>query len=163
MRYHADSGPALYRRSMYTLWKRTVPPPTMLSFDAVSREVCTSKRDTTVTPAQALVLLNDPQFVEAARVLAARVLKRHGEDRAAAVEEIFRRLTGRRPRDTEKSGLLQGYEEQRRAFAASAADAKAYVSVGEWPHDVSLDVIEVAAMTAVTQLVMSFYEFQVKL
>jgi len=162
MKFQADAGEDLYRKSMYTFWKRTVPPPTMLSFDAVSREVCVSRRDTTVTPAQALALLNDPQFVEAARVLAASVLKRHGRDTAPAIEEVFRRLTGRRPRDTERSGLLQGHEEQRRFFAAAADDARAYVSVGEWRPDASLDVVDVAAMTSVVQLVMSFYEFQVK-
>jgi hypothetical protein len=162
MKFEADSGGDLYRKSMYTFWKRTVPPPTMLSFDAVSREVCVSKRDTSVTPTQALVLLNDPQFVETARVLAASVLKRHDRNTAAAMEEVFRRLTGRRPRNMERAGLLQAHEEQRRFFAAAPDDAGAYVSVGKWRRDASLDVIDVAAMTSVVQLVMSFYEFQVK-
>ena len=163
MKFEPDSGANLYRKSLYTFWKRTAPPPTMLSFDAVSREVCIADRDSSVTPAQALILLNDPQFVEAARVLAANVVKRHGRDVTAAVEEIFRRLTGRRPRETEMSGLLASHEEQRRLFTAVPDDAKAYVAVGESPPDASLNVVDVAAMTSVVQLVMSFHEFQMKL
>jgi len=162
MRFKADTGSDLYRKSMYTFWKRTAPPPTMLSFDAVSREVCVANRDSTVTPLQALVLLNDPQFVEASRVLAATVVQRHKGKVDAAIEEVFRRLTGRRPRIDEASDLLQAHNEQRRLFSSSPNDAKAYISVGEWPQDKSSDVVDVAAMTAVVQLVMSFHEFQVK-
>ena len=162
MRFKADTGSDLYRKSMYTFWKRTAPPPTMLSFDAVSREVCVANRDSTVTPLQALVLLNDPQFVEASRVLAATVVQRHKGKVDAAIEEVFRRLTGRRPRIDEASDLLQAHNEQRRLFSSSPNDAKAYISVGEWPQDKSNDVVDVAAMTAVVQLVMSFHEFQVK-
>ncbi len=74
--YEQDQGLKLYRRSLYTFWRRTAPPPSMITFDAVTREVCTAKREATATPLQSLVLLNDPQFVEAARALAQKVLQR---------------------------------------------------------------------------------------
>ena len=95
--YQQDTGDALYRRSLYTFWRRTSPPPSMVTFDAMSREVCTARRDVTATPLQSLVLLNDPQFVEAARVLAEHELKRFPDDRGARNREAFRALIGRDP------------------------------------------------------------------
>jgi hypothetical protein len=160
--YKADTGENLYRRSLYTFWKRTVPPPTMLSFDAVSREVCVARRESTVTPAQALILLNDPQFVEPARVLAGALLEDSTLDRPDSIDRVFRRLTGRRPRAAEHAELLEAFEQQHRLFAAAKNDAEAYISVGQWPVDASLDPAEVAAMTAVVQIVMNFHEFQMK-
>ena len=163
MRFKLDSGADLYRKSMYTFWKRTAPPPTMLSFDAVSREVCIAERDSTVTPAQALILLNDPQFVEAARVLAENVLLSHGVETGAAIAEVFRLLTSRHPRADEVSALRAGHREQQRLFAAAPSDAKAYVSTGERKRDSVLNAVDLAAMTSIVQLIMSFHEFQMKL
>jgi hypothetical protein len=90
--YKQGTGADLYRRSLYTFWRRTLPPPSMVTFDAMSREVCTAKRDVTTTPLQSLVLLNDPQFVEAARHLAETVMKQSPSDGAARTRTAFRAL-----------------------------------------------------------------------
>ena len=160
--FQMDQGDKPYRRSLYTFWKRTSPPPSMLAFDAINREVCVARRERTVTPAQALVLLNDPQFVEPARVLAADVTRRHGENTERAVIEIVRRLIGRAPSNAELRELLAAHSEQRELFATAPENAKAYTSVGPWPRDEALDPVDVAAMASVVQLVMNFFEFQLK-
>jgi len=159
--FEADVGEKQYRRSLYTFWKRTVPPPNMMAFDAVSREVCVPRRETTVTPAQALVLLNDPQFVEAARALAADVMINHAEA-AGSLEEAFRRLTGRKPRSAEKQELLLALAQQREVYAENPEAAKQYLAVGALPRDESLDPVDLASMTAVVQVLMGLFEFQVK-
>ena len=99
--YEQDQGLKLYRRSLYTFWRRTAPPPSMITFDAVTREVCTAKRESTATPLQSLVLLNDPQFVEAARALAQKVLQQFPSDERARHREAFTALIGRPPDATE--------------------------------------------------------------
>ena len=96
--YEQDHGDALYRRSMYTFWKRTSPHPAMVTLDAAERNICVARRQETATPMQALVLLNDPQFVEAARLLAERMIREGGEDLEGRITYAFRLLTGRRPR-----------------------------------------------------------------
>lgn len=159
--YKQDSGAGLYRRSMYTFWKRTAPPPTMLSFDAGSREVCVARRESTMTPLQALVLLNDPQFVEAARVLAADSVAAYQNSVSARLVHVFRRLTGRRPEDAELEVLVSAYREQKMFFSAAEDDAKAYLNAGAWEAPAG-DAIETAATTAVVQLIMNLDEFQVK-
>src|SRR5205085_11804407 len=131
--YRTDVGDKLYRRSLYTFWRRTLPPPSMLTFDAVSREVCTARRDVTTTPLQALVLLNDPQFVEAARVLAEGLLVREPGDAAARHRAAFRRLTGRMPDAREATILAQLFTEQRSIFARTPTDAEAFRPPGASP------------------------------
>src|SRR5205085_9187916 len=93
--YAQSKGADLYRRSLYTFWRRTSPPPSMTSFDATSREVCTARRERTATPLQALVLLNDPQFVEAAPVLAEKLMHEDPTDVEARLRVAFRILTSR--------------------------------------------------------------------
>src|SRR5205085_11681690 len=126
--YVQDKGEGLYRRSMYTFWKRIVPPPSMLIFDAPTREVCTARRETTTTPLQALVLLDDPQFVEAARMLAEQLVRDCGQDLAGRVAEGFRLTTGRSPRLREEQVLEQLYTEQLKRFEANPAAADDYLN-----------------------------------
>ncbi len=95
--YQRDQGAGSHRRSLYSFWKRTSPPPSMLTFDATTREVCAVKRQSTATPLQALVLLNDPQFIEAARALAQRAFREGGSNLANRITFIVRTLTGRLP------------------------------------------------------------------
>ena len=153
--YEQSVGTALYRRSLYTVWKRTAPPPSMMTFDAATREVCTVRRETTSSPLQALVLLNATQFVETARVLAEAMLRDGGDTAATRTTLAFRRLTGRRPTEPEQAVLLDLYDEQRRIFAAAPERAERLVSIGDHSRDDDLDPVEVAAATMVTQTIMN--------
>lgn len=160
MTYEPGKAEDLYRRSLYTFWKRTAPPPAMLTFDATNREVCVVRRETTATPLQALVLLNDPQFVEAARKLAEQAALRHPDDIASRMATLFTALTSREPLADELAVLVAAYREQQALFAAAPDGAVAYTAVGESPVDTSLDPVELAATTALAQGVMNFEEFQ---
>jgi len=121
--YTPDTGAGRHRRSLYTFWKRTAPPPNLTLFDAARREVCVARRALTNTPQQALVLLNDPQFVECAGALARLVL---GErDDAARLTALFRRLAGRAPEPDELAGLAALFADARASFAAEPAAAEA--------------------------------------
>jgi hypothetical protein len=159
--YKQDTGLKLYRRSLYTFWRRTAPPPSMTAFDAVSREVCVARREATVTPLQSLLLLNDPQFVEASRTLAARLLKQHPQHARDRYRDAFRGLVGRSPDETEAGILARMFEEQREWFARHPADALKYVSVGDSAPDPSLPPAELAALTAVVDALVNFDEFVV--
>lgn len=160
--YAQDKGAGLYRRSMYTFWKRTVPPPNMTTFDAAEREVCTARRESTTTPLQALVLLNDPIFVESSRVLAEHLAEELPRP-ADRVERAFRLLTGRAPDARESEILAEAYKEQLDHFRRDPESAAAYVSVGESPAVDGDAAPRIAALAAVIQAIMNFYEFQVKI
>ncbi|MCH2367704.1 MAG: PSD1 and planctomycete cytochrome C domain-containing protein [Planctomycetes bacterium] len=156
--FKQDKGEKLYRRSMYTFWKRTSPPPSMSTFDAPNRETCQVRRARTNTPLQALVLMNDVQFVEAARKFAERVLKEGGasvEDRAAFA---FRTIVTRRPGDSELKTLARLFNEYLEQFKASPESAPKLLSVGESPRDQKIDVNELAAWTMVTHLLLNLSE-----
>jgi hypothetical protein len=159
--YTQDKGLKLYRRSLYTFWRRTSPPPSMVTFDAPSREVCTAKRDATATPLQALVLLNDPQFVEAARVLAERLLKRFPIAEGDRNREAFRLLTGRQPDTTEAQILGRLFAEQKHLFVTNQDAASRLLSVGDSSPDDTLPKPDFAAMTTVVSAIMNFDEFVV--
>ncbi|HET7219586.1 MAG TPA: DUF1553 domain-containing protein [Vicinamibacterales bacterium] len=162
--YKQDTGLKLYRRSLYTFWRRTAPPPSMTAFDAVTREVCVARREATVTPLQSLVLLNDPQFVEASRTLAQRMLARHPRQARDRHRDAFRALIGRPPDDAEAGILDRMFEEQRQWFARHPADALKYVNVGDSAPDPSLlpaELADLAATTAVVNAMMNFDEFVV--
>jgi len=157
--YTQDKGDNLYRRSLYTFWRRTAPPPSMLNFDATSREVCTAKRETTATPLQALVLLNDPQYIEAARILAERLVHEYPNEVNPRIVQSFRLLLGREPERREVKILGQLYEEQLSYFAASTEAPEKYLATGERPRDRSLPAPSLAATAALINALMNHDEF----
>ncbi len=154
--YQADAGDGLYRRSLYTFWKRTSPPPSMMIFDAGKREVCVARRRTTNTPLQALVLWNDPQYVEASRALAERVLREADASEDARLTYAFRLLATRRPSEEELAVLRELLDDQRAEFAEHPEDARALLTVGEHVRDPELDEIELAAYAVVASTLMSY-------
>jgi Protein of unknown function (DUF1553)/Protein of unknown function (DUF1549)/Planctomycete cytochrome C len=154
-RYRQDDGQALWRRSLYTFWKRTAPPPNMVTFDAPNREACSVQRSRTVTPQQALVLWNDPTFVEAARHLAARVLREGGANDAGRLTWAYRTVVGRAPSAAQLQALLRGLETQRAHFQADPAQAAALLGVGDSPSAEDLDPVEHATWTNVSTLLLS--------
>jgi Protein of unknown function (DUF1553) len=156
--YQRDVGPGSHRRSLYTFWKRTSPPPAMLTFDATTREVCAVKRQTTATPLQALVLLNDPQYVEAARGLARRALTEVGGTPSDRVVFLFRATTGRRPGPREIKTLESLYREQYDEFRSGRSDAAGLLAVGDALRDPSLDPSEYATMTVLAQALLNYDE-----
>jgi len=157
--YTPDKGDKLYRRSLYTFWRRTAPPPNMLTFDATTREVCTAKRETTSTPLQALVLLNDPQFLEAARVLAEQLVAAHPESPRLRAQAAFRRLTGRAPDDRESEILDRLFDEQWSFFQANPDAATRYLSVGSKPRQEDLAAPDVAATAVLASTLMNHDAF----
>lgn len=146
--YERGKGEDLWRRSMYTYWKRAAPPPTMLTFDAPTRESCTIRRIATSTPLQALALWNDEQFVEAARVLAARTLKAPGNDREH-LTTLMIRCTGHTPNEPDLAALSDVLAEFRERFKACPEDAAKIISIGEAPMASDLDPSELAAWTMI--------------
>ncbi len=154
-------GDDLYRRSVYTYWKRTAPAPSMLALDAVKREVCSVKRETTASPLQALVLLNDPQFVEAARVTAERV-ERMGGSVEEKITRLFVLATSRFPAARELEILHRLYDEELAAFQAEPKRAREFRSNGEAPADDTLDPPRVAALGVVASSLLSYDECVIK-
>lgn len=146
-------GDDLYRRSVYTYWKRASPPPSMLALDAPTREYCSTRRITTNTPLQALVLWNDPQFVEAARMLAARVItEAEGDD--ARFDLLFRYATATPPSDTLLPLLRQTLADYRERYGADAESAAALIAVGETMAPAEIDPKELAAWTMLANAVL---------
>lgn len=158
--YEPDSGEGLYRRSVYTFWKRTSPPPSMIAFDAARRNQCIVRRQSTNTPMQALVLLNDPQFIEAARVLAERSYQEAGASTGDRLSYMFRLSTGRLPTPDEAAVLHDTFQEQRSLFAAPADEgpanaAQPLLSVGEKPAAPDIPPDELASYTIVASLILN--------
>jgi hypothetical protein len=160
--YEQSHGKDLYRRGMYTLWKRTVPPASLATFDAPDREKCTARRAMTNTPLQALALLNDPTYVEAARALAQRALLEGGKDDKARIAFAFRLATARPPTGKE-SAVLRGLLKGRLAlYKKDRPSALKLVSVGEAHRDRLLDPAELAAWTTVTSAILNLDETMTK-
>jgi mono/diheme cytochrome c family protein len=148
----------VHRRGLYTFWKRTAPPPEMNTFDAPSRESCIVRRERTNTPLQALLLMNDPQFVEAARTLAERALKEGGATPEERLTFLFRVTTARRPGANEVSELLAAYRDHVASFRRDQTKAKQLLSVGELKADATLNPSELAAWTMIANLLLNLDE-----
>jgi hypothetical protein len=148
----------LYRRSMYTFWKRTMPHPAMTTFDAPDREFCTVRRSRTNTPLQALVLWNEPGLVEAARKLGTRMLREAPGDDAGRVGWAFQAATGRRPQQEETAVLVKTWNALRKDFAAKPDEAAALLTVGESAIDGSVAEPELAAATALANVILGLDE-----
>jgi len=153
-----DKGEGLYRRSLYTYWKRTGPAPVMMTLDASKRDVCRVRRERTSTPLEAFVLMNGPQFVEAARALSESLLKQHPGDSSAALTGLFRTLTSRRPTDAELKILIDLHQRQLDHFQANQGSAAAYLKTGDRPADKTLDADPLAALATVANALLSFDE-----
>ena len=162
--YVPDTGPGRFRRSMYTVWKRTAGPPTMLLFDAPNRETCTVKRSRTNTPLQALALLNETTFIEAAQGLARRMVAEGGGDPAARIARGYAIALGRAPDGAELEALLTGFVADRGAFAADATSAEAFIVAGAAGRPVAeatagLPADEFAAWCLVANVLLNLDEF----
>jgi hypothetical protein len=156
--YTQDHGDNLYRRSLYTYWKRTVAPPSMITFDATARETCTVRETRTNTPLQSLTLMNEITFVEAARVLAQRVMTDGGPTRDERISLAFRLVTGRHPRTAELHVLASGFEQHLARYRLDQKAAAELVSAGEFARGENLEVCELAAYTAVAGLILNLDE-----
>jgi hypothetical protein len=159
--YHESTGPDLYRRSMYTFWKRTVPPAALTTFDAPDREKCASRRLVTNTPLQALVLLNDPTYVEAARVMAERALREAGRDAAGRAGFLFREATARRATPAELRVLVELAQRETEHYRKDPAQAAKLIAigasrVGNQPGRV--EAVELAAWTTVASTILNLDE-----
>jgi hypothetical protein len=156
--YIADKGDKLYRRSLYTYWRKTIPPPSMLIFDAPLKETCEVRRVRTSTPLQALNLLNDPQMLEAARVLGSNLV----EMKELVVEQkialAFKRIVSRNPQKNEVDILLQSYKEEFDRYTADPKEASKFLRVGAYPQNTSLNEVECASMMHVVSIIFNLDE-----
>ena len=159
--YQRELGEGSHRRSLYTYWKRTSPPPAMMTLDASNREVCVVRRQVTMTPLQILVLLNDPQYVEAARALAQEaMLAQDGLEEQ--LNFLFRKLITRTPSEAECRVLASLYADQREAFAANGEAVDQLLAIGDHPVDDQVDTLALAAMTVVAEGLMTYDETVMK-
>lgn len=157
-KYVQDHGPSLYRRSLYTYWRRTVPPPTMATFNAAEREVCLVRKGRTNTPLQALTLMNNVAFVEAARFLAERIMREADSDSASQIRHGFRIVTGRLPRASESELLAQANDQFFDYFAKNPMEASKLLTIGEAARDKKLPVERHAALTMLANILLNLDE-----
>jgi hypothetical protein len=143
---------------LYTFWQRTFPHPSLLAFDAPSREECTAERVRSNVPQQALVLLNDPSYVEAARVLAERILKEASGSTDERLNWLYRRVLSRTPKEQERTLLVELLEKHRRQYGNDTAAAEKLIATGLAPVAKDVDVAELAAWTSVTRTVLNLHE-----
>ncbi len=160
--FFQDSGEALYRRSLYTFWKRTAPPPNMVVFDVPSRENCNVRRERTNTPLQALTLMNDPQYVEAARQLAERVLTNHDGSVGERIAQMYTFAFGTTPVEKHKEILERSYQKFHSSFIEGRSNAQAFIQVGDSAPRSGHDPIELASYTMVANQIMNLDSFITK-
>ncbi|MDR3632307.1 MAG: PSD1 and planctomycete cytochrome C domain-containing protein [Isosphaeraceae bacterium] len=156
--YVQGHGTDLYRRTMYTFWKRTSPPPSLMTFDAPDRETCTVRRARTNTPLQALVLLNDPTYVEASRKLAERMMTEGGATADERITFAFRLATARLPSAQERDVVRKVFEAELSVYRTDAAASAKLLSVGESPRNAKLDAAELAAWSTVAGVILNLDE-----
>ncbi|MCI0360051.1 MAG: DUF1553 domain-containing protein, partial [Planctomycetaceae bacterium] len=167
--YKADGGDANYRRTIYTFWKRTAPPPGLMTFDAPSREACVVRRSRTNTPLQALALMNDVQYVEAARKLAERVMgatagspSSAGSSPSDRLSLAFRLATARQPSPDETAILVETFHAHLAKYQTDKPAAEKLIALGEAKRNESLDAVELAAYTLVCNLILNLDEVVTK-
>ncbi len=160
--YVRDVGEGSHRRSLYTFWKRTSPPPSMITFDGANREVCVVNRQTTTTPLQALVMLNDPQYVEAARGASEKVILQQELAISDRLQLLFRTFTGRKASEAEQVVLNDLYEQQLMYFQGEESLASDFLKIGDHQYDKSLNPANLAALTVVAETVMNYFDSSIK-
>ena len=161
-KYEQSRGEDLYRRSLYTFWKRSVPNPILQTFDAPDREVCTVSRERTVTPLQALITLNETTYVEAARVFAQRILKEAGPSMRERIGFAYRTALARLPAPEEEKITERTFHRIFATYQGDAAKARQLASIGESPADADLEVTQLAAWTGVAKLILNLDETMTK-
>lgn len=160
VRFKKDSGAGkVHRRSLYTFWKRTAPPPQMNTFDAPSREECRVRRERTNTPLQALLLMNDPQYIEAARYFAQSIIDSPASEDKTRIESMIERAMGRKSNAAELAIILKDLREHRKEFEANPEEAAKLISIGEKPADEKYNKTELATWTMIANLIMNMDEF----
>ncbi len=153
-----QKGEGLYRRSLYTYWKRTGPAPVMMTLDASKRDVCSVRRERTSTPLQTFVIMNSPQFVEAARVLAQGLILKHDNNQEAVLKELFRSLTSRVPSQRELEVLKKLASQQQEYFQADAKRVENYLKIGDSPVNAKVDKVRLAVSASIANALMSYDE-----
>ena len=156
--YETSEGEDQYRRGLYTIWKRSFLHPSMMAFDAPAREECTPQRPASNTPLQALVLLNDPSYVEAARVFAEHLIREGGESFESRVAYAFQRAAARAPEAEEIERLRTLFDEHRAAYAADPQSAASLAAVGQAPVPDDIDTADLAAWTSVARVILNLHE-----
>jgi hypothetical protein len=155
LEYQQSKGDDLYRRGLYTFWKRTAGPPAMTMFGASTRETCIVRPARTNTPLQALNLMNDVTYVEAARKLAERVMTEGGATPEERIAFAYRLATAQRPAPETRAVLVDGFHHHLKRYRADRKAALNLVSVGERPRDETLDITELASYTMVANLILN--------
>ena len=156
--YEQEKGEGLWRRSLYTYWKRTILTPDMLVLDATAREFCTVRETRTNTPLQALTLMNDVTFVEAARMLAQRMLIEGGTNPSERFKWAFRQVVSRAPNETELNVLRENLAKQQAYFRRNSQEATKLLSVGDKRNEAKLNASELAAYTTIASLILNLNE-----